>query len=150
MPDCIVMHVESETLTVVFQPWTPDFIAIHVESETLNICAPPKYAWLYRYACRKWIMNICIPSRHFRLKISVESETLTVVSNSGKGPSWSWLYGSWIYNYRCNQVPITTKVVSSNPVHGEVYSIQHYVIKFVSDLRQVGGLLWVLLFPPQI
>jgi D-mannonate dehydratase len=36
-------------------------------------------------------------------------------------------------------VPITTKVVSSNPVHGEVYSIQHYVIKFVSDLRQVSG-----------
>jgi hypothetical protein len=34
-------------------------------------------------------------------------------------------------------VPITTKVVSSNPVHGEVRSIQHYVIKFVSDLRQV-------------
>jgi hypothetical protein len=29
--------------------------------------------------------------------------------------------------------------MSSNPVHGEVYSIQHYVIKFVSDLRQVGG-----------
>jgi hypothetical protein len=25
------------------------------------------------------------------------------------------------------------KVVSSNPVHGEVYLIQHYVIKFVSD-----------------
>ena len=19
------------------------------------------------------------------------------------GPSWSWLYGSWIYNYQCNQ-----------------------------------------------
>ena len=25
---------------------------------------------------------------------------------------------------------------------GEVYSIQHYVIKFVSDLRQVGGYIW--------
>ena len=25
-------------------------------------------------------------------------------------------------------VPITTNAVSSNPVHGEVYSIQHYVI----------------------
>ena len=25
-------------------------------------------------------------------------------------------------------VPITAKVVSSNPVHGEVYSITHYVI----------------------
>ena len=36
-------------------------------------------------------------------------------------------------------VSITTKVVSSNPVHGEVYSIQHVVIKFVSDLRHVGG-----------
>ena len=33
-------------------------------------------------------------------------------------------------------VHITTKVVSSNPVHGEVYSIQYHVTKFVSDLRQ--------------
>ena len=31
-----------------------------------------------------------------------------------------------------------------NPAHGEVYSIQHYVIKFVSYLRQVGGFFWVL------
>jgi hypothetical protein len=45
-------------------------------------------------------------------------------------------------------VPITNKVVSLNPVHGEVYLIQHYVIKFVSDLRQVGIFLRVLLFPP--
>jgi hypothetical protein len=36
---------------------------------------------------------------------------------------------------------LLTKVVSSNPVHGEVYSIQHYVIPFVSDLWQVGGFL---------
>jgi hypothetical protein len=34
-------------------------------------------------------------------------------------------------------VPITTNIVSSNPVHGEVCSMQHYVIKFVSDLQQV-------------
>jgi hypothetical protein len=38
-------------------------------------------------------------------------------------------------------VPITTKVVSSNSIHWEVYSIQHYVIKFVSDLGQVSGYL---------
>jgi hypothetical protein len=44
----------------------------------------------------------------------------------------------------CNTL---TNVVSSNPVHGKVYSIQHYVLKFVSDLRQVGGL---LRFPPAI
>ena len=32
-------------------------------------------------------------------------------------------------------VPITTKVLSLNHAHGVVYLIQHYVIKFVSDLR---------------
>ena len=29
-----------------------------------------------------------------------------------------------------------------------MYSIQHYVIKFVSDLRQVSGSFWVFRFPP--
>jgi hypothetical protein len=33
---------------------------------------------------------------------------------------------------------------------GEVYSIQHYVIKFASDSRQVGGFLQVFRFPPPI
>ena len=33
--------------------------------------------------------------------------------------------------------PIISKAVNSNSAHGEVYSIQHYVIKFVSDLRHV-------------
>ena len=47
-------------------------------------------------------------------------------------------------------VPITTNVVSSNPVYNDVYSIQHYVIKFVSHLRQVSGFLRVLRFPPPI
>jgi hypothetical protein len=47
-------------------------------------------------------------------------------------------------------VPITTNVVSSNPAHGKVYSIQHYVIKFVRDLRQVDGFLQVLCVPQPI
>ena len=34
--------------------------------------------------------------------------------------------------------------------HGKVYSIQNYVIKFVSDWRQVGGFLRVIRFPPPI
>jgi hypothetical protein len=40
-------------------------------------------------------------------------------------------------------------VVSSNPAQGKVYSIQlqMYVIKFVSDLLQVIGFLWVPRFP---
>ena len=42
------------------------------------------------------------------------------------------------------------KLNAYSPVHGEVHSIQHYVIKFVSDLRQVGGFLRVLRFLPPI
>jgi len=45
-------------------------------------------------------------------------------------------------------VHTTTDVVSSNPAHGEMYLIQHYVIKFVSDLPQAGGFLLVFRFHP--
>jgi hypothetical protein len=45
---------------------------------------------------------------------------------------------------------MATKVVSFNSAHGEVYSIQNYVIKFDSDLQQVGGFLRVLRFPSPI
>ena len=63
--------------------------------------------------------------------------------------SWSWSYASWI---------TTTYAISAYHQwscefkfrSGEVYSILHYVIKFVSDLRQVGGFLRVLRFPPSI
>jgi hypothetical protein len=41
---------------------------------------------------------------------------------------------------------ITTKAVSLNLAHGEIYSIQHYVVNFVSDLRQVSGFIWVVRF----
>ena len=43
-----------------------------------------------------------------------------------------------------------SKVVSSITANGEVYSIQYYVIKVVSDLQQVGGFLRVFRFPPPI
>jgi hypothetical protein len=55
-----------------------------------------------------------------------------------------WLYGiSYIFHD-------LKKGVSLNPSHGEVYSIQHYVIKCICDLRQVGGFLRVLRFHPPI
>ena len=38
---------------------------------------------------------------------------------------------------------ITTEVVSRNPVHCVVYSVQHNVIKFVGDLQKVGGFIQV-------
>ena len=35
--------------------------------------------------------------------------------------------------------------MSTNPSHGEVYSIQHHVMKFFCNLQQVSGFLWVSL-----
>jgi len=55
-------------------------------------------------------------------------------------PGLSW-YGILNLQQHVQSVPITTKVVSSNPAHGEVYSIQHYVIKFVDSLLRVPGFL---------
>ena len=77
----------------------------------------------------------------------------------------SFCMKSWMLNSKCLKrrgchgrdhmvVGFTTtcaisayQAVSLNLVHGKVYLIQHYVIKFVSDLRQVCGFLW---FPPPI
>ena len=47
-------------------------------------------------------------------------------------------------------VPITTNVVNLNPAHGQVYSMKHYVIKFVSDLIQVCGFRRIIRFLPPI
>ena len=47
-------------------------------------------------------------------------------------------------------MPITANAVSLNPAHGDEYSIQHYVIKFVGDLLHVGRFLLVFRFPPTI
>jgi len=44
----------------------------------------------------------------------------------------------------------TKFMMTSNPVHGEVYSIQHYMMKFVSDFGQVGSFLLVPRFPSPI
>ena len=39
----------------------------------------------------------------------------------------------WRHTYKFPNIHVQT------PANDEVYSIRHYVIKFVSDLRQVGG-----------
>jgi hypothetical protein len=54
----------------------------------------------------------------------------------------------WGFDLPVQSVPITTKVVNSNPAHEKVYTIQHYVIKSVSGIRQVASFLGVLRFLP--
>ena len=53
-----------------------------------------------------------------------------------------------IHNYPCNQCLSLLKFWVRTTFM--VYSIQHYVIKFISDLRDVGGFLRVFCFPPPI
>ena len=64
-----------------------------------------------------------------------------------QGPSWPWSYGSWIYNYLRNQYRLPLMLWVRISIRDYV---QHYVIKFVSDLRKVGEFLWILRFPPPI
>jgi hypothetical protein len=65
-----------------------------------------------------------------------------------KGLPRSWLCGGWMYNCLCSQYLSQWKVLSSNSAHGEVYSIQHYVLKFVSGLRQICGFLRLINLQP--
>jgi hypothetical protein len=61
-----------------------------------------------------------------------------------KRPSWSWLYGSWIYKYLCN-LPITTKVSEDESSSWRDVLDTTLCDKFVSDLIQISGFL-----PPPI
>jgi hypothetical protein len=54
-----------------------------------------------------------------------------------------WWYGWLDLNLLMQSSPIITKVVHLIPAYIKVCSIQHYMIKFVSDLWQLGGFLWI-------
>ena len=53
---------------------------------------------------------ICVIALHFVLHLS----KIKLLSKKHEGPSWSWSYGSLIYNY----------LVRSNPDQSEVYNIR--------------------------
>ena len=93
---------------------------------------------------------------NLKINIGKLNVTLTVTC-----PSFEWfcIYGRGRrgrdhmevgFQLHVQSMSVPSNVVSTNPTHCEVYSIQHYVIKFVSDLRQVGGFLWRHRFPPPI
>ena len=82
-------------------------------------------------------------------QMSITHEQLTIYS------SYIWLQGlSWLSSSSYGSLQFTIMVCATScefeSCSGEVYLIQHYVIKFVRDLRQVCGFLWVLWFPPPI
>ena len=69
--------------------------------------------------------------------------------NKNKGPMWSWLYGSWTYNYLCNQClsPLTLWVWT--PLRWGVLDTT-LCDKVCQWLAAGQWFLWVLQFPPPI
>ena len=64
------------------------------------------------------------------------------------GPSWwSWSYGSWIYNYLCNQCLSPLMLWVQIPLRRGVLNTTLYD---KSCQWQVGGFLYVLRVPPPI
>ena len=73
-----------------------------------------------------------------------------------------WLIDAWYYRGRRVRDRMVIGLTTTNAIgayhwccgldsrSGEEYNITMYVIKFVSDFRQVGGFLRVLRFPPPI
>ena len=61
-----------------------------------------------------------------------------------------YIYKYNVYVHVAKIVNLIVNLVSYNVHCQSLGSIQHYVIKFVSDLRQVSGFLQVLRFPPPI
>jgi hypothetical protein len=85
----------------------------------------------------------------YSIKLSryIKKAVLYWLLHKKEGPSWSWSYGSWIYNYLCNQCLSSLMLWVQITIRG---GVQQYVIKIVSDLQQVSGFLRVLQFPPTI
>ena len=54
----------------------------------------------------------------------------------------AWSHGSWIYNYLCNQYLSPLTLWIQIEFMAGVYLIQHYMIKFISDLHHIGNFLW--------
>jgi hypothetical protein len=63
------------------------------------------------------------------------------VPNTTNLSIFSVLFQKRIVRTKCD---IYVIIVSSEPAHDQVYAIQHYVIKFLSDMLQVGDFLRVL------
>ena len=84
--------------------------------------------------------------KHNNYKLSKAPYSLITQSYSFSGAVVAVIVWQLDLQLHMQSVPMTTKVMISNPAQGKVYSLRHYVIKFVSDLQQVSGLLRFL--PP--
>jgi len=106
------------------------------------------------YAISAYYSETCLNRTLSKLKTCLNKTDLTVPSTKclcnmnlcKPNTRLNWINYLVPKGFCLDRFYCTTKVVSSNPTHGELYSIQHYVIKFVSNLWQVSGFLRTLWF----
>ena len=91
------------------------------------------------YFSLKWLNPL--RKRHPLVVWDLSNTLLTFRTGHKQGLLWS--HGSWICNYLCNQCLSLLMLWVQIP-------LRQGVMKFVCDLQQVGGFLWVLRFPPPI
>ena len=123
---CLCMSVKSSTELMLYVVFT---------MPTLN----KAYLFIYYYGLRPLINDLTF-NLHTMYSATIVDLIIVACSFNCWGSSWSSSYGSWIYDYLCNLSNHHYRCEFESR-SGEVYSMQHYVIKFVSDLRQVCGLL---------
>ena len=101
----------------------------------LELCHMLNGAW------NIWLLKM-IENKYFNTSYANVSIPFVCVKPY-REPSWSWSYGmvvGFITTYAISALS-PLKLWVSNPTHDEVYLIQLYVIKFVSDLQQISGTL---------
>jgi hypothetical protein len=137
--DCLSQHDNHGTVYIAIEGHHIGIILLKIVFNFRSM----KIMWIKEI---NWLCNFL---KYMDLKVwnLIYSYSRLMCSIHVKGLSWPWSYGSWIYNYLCNQC--------LSPLKSEFkprswWDVQHYVMKFVSDLQQVGGFLWVLRFPPPI
>ena len=150
---CLIFQTYLHVLLLYFAQWYDmlqyNWLSARLAGVTcqnyLDVCVIFHYCLINKYAKLIWIkVKYLMWSNISRNGIFSKGTLFSYIFHFQiiHGPSWSWWYGSWIYKLKLwVRRPFMTS---------EVYSIQYYETKFVSDLRQVGAFLRVLRFPPPI
>jgi hypothetical protein len=110
-----------------------------ITSLTPRIWVPALLPTLYGFMPCLPTLSVKV-SRHLPKAVGFTSQIVISV----QGPSWSWSYVSWIYNYMNNQCLSPLKLWVWIPLMARFIRCNIMLMKFVIDLRQVRGFLWVL------
>ena len=103
----------------------------------------PSWPWSFRHTCE---LQFQFPVQNKIHKQKFFSDTRTGILGSIAGPCDFLPARSDKFQKVCGTYH--HKLCKFESHSGKVHLIQHYVIKFVSDLQQVGGFLRILRFPP--